>query len=61
MLQQTSDGAITRHGSHGIWYETEFAFDGNLLKEGTNNLVLTMPSGSLNSGVLYDYLRLELN
>lgn len=60
MLQQTRDGAITRHGSHGIWYETEFAFDGNLMGEGSNNITLTLPGGSLNNGILYDYLRLEL-
>lgn len=59
-LRQTKDGVITRHGSHGIWYETEFRFDGTLLNAGANTLTLTMPSGSLNSGILYDYIRLEL-
>jgi rhamnogalacturonan endolyase len=59
-LQQTRDGVITRHGSHGIWYETEHAFDARLLRKGDNVLTLTVPAGSLNSGILYDYLRLEL-
>lgn len=59
-LQNTRDGVITRHGSHGIWYETEFAFDASLLKAGDNNITLTMPAGSLNNGVLYDYIRLEI-
>ena len=59
-LTQTRDGVITRHGSHGIWHEEEFAFDASLLSEGRNNLVINMPAGSLNSGILYDYLRLEL-
>ena len=59
-LKQTKDGVITRHGSHGIWYETEFPFDGSLLHSGENSLTLTLPGGSLNSGLLYDYLRLEL-
>ena len=59
-LKQTRDGIITRHGSHGIWYETEFPFDGSLLHAGENSLTLTLPGGSLNSGLLYDYLRLEL-
>ena len=59
-LKQTKDGVITRHGSHGIWYETEFPFDGSLLHAGENSLTLTLPGGSLNSGLLYDYLRLEL-
>ena len=59
-LQQTHDGVITRHGSQGIWYETQFAFDGRKLRKGWNDLTLTLPPGSLNSGILYDYLRLEL-
>lgn len=59
-LQQTRDGVITRHGSHGIWYETEFAFDARKLHKGWNELTLTLPAGPLNSGILYDYLRLEL-
>ena len=60
-LQQTRDGVITRHGSHGIWYETDFRFDARSLKKGWNELTLTVPAGSLNSGILYDYIRLELN
>lgn len=59
-LQQTRDGVITRHGSHGIWYETELRFEGRRLRKGLNELTLTLPAGSLNSGILYDYLRLEL-
>ena len=59
-LQQTRDGVITRHGSHGIWYETDFRFSGRQLKKGWNELTLTVPAGSLNNGILYDYLRLEI-
>lgn len=59
-LRQTRDGVITRHGFHGIWYETKFVFDGSLLRKGGNSLTITLPGGSLNTGVLYDYLRLEL-
>ena len=60
VLRRTSDGVITRHGSHGIWYETEFAFDASLLHAGNNTLTLTVPAGSLNTGIVYDYLRLEI-
>lgn len=59
-LTQTRDGVITRHGSHGIWHEEQFAFDSSLLKEGANSLSIIVPAASLNSGVLYDYIRLEL-
>src|SRR6185437_14556154 len=55
------DGTITRHGNHGIWYERELAFDASLMKQGDNVLTLTVPEGPVNNGVMYDYLRLELD
>jgi rhamnogalacturonan endolyase len=55
-----NDGVLSNHGMHGIWHEKEFAFDAALLKQGTNKLTLTVPGGNANSGVIYDYLRLEL-
>ncbi|GHT22503.1 hypothetical protein AGMMS4957_12780 [Bacteroidia bacterium] len=57
----SGDGVITRHGSQGIWYEREFAFDATLMRAGTNTLVLTVPAGAINNGVVYDYIRLELD
>ena len=44
-LQQTRDGVITRHGSHGIWYETDFRFDARSLRKGWNELTLTVMFG----------------
>jgi rhamnogalacturonan endolyase len=55
------DGVITRHQIQGIWYEREVPFDASMLKQGTNTLTLTVPAGPVNNGVLYDYLRLELD
>ncbi|HEY2881978.1 MAG TPA: polysaccharide lyase family 4 protein [Pirellulales bacterium] len=55
------DGAITRHSVQGLWYERELAFDAAQLKAGTNVLKLTIPAGQVNNGVIYDYLRLELD
>jgi len=56
-----TDGVLSNHGMHGIWHEKEFAFDASLLKQGANKLTLTVPGGNPNSGVIYDYLRLELD
>jgi rhamnogalacturonan endolyase len=56
-----TDGVIVRHGGQGIWYEREVAFDASLMKQGENVLTLTVPAGPINNGVLYDYLRLELD
>jgi rhamnogalacturonan endolyase len=36
-------------------------FDGALLKAGENEMQLTVPAGEVTSGVVYDYLRLELD
>ncbi|MDR0832861.1 MAG: hypothetical protein LBN93_01525 [Candidatus Symbiothrix sp.] len=55
------DNVITRHGSQGIWYEREFTFDADLMKKGTNTIVLTVPAGPINNGIVYDYIRLELD
>ncbi|KAA6300392.1 MAG: Rhamnogalacturonate lyase [Candidatus Ordinivivax streblomastigis] len=57
----SGDGVITRHGSQGIWYEREIAFDAKMMKKGTNVLVLTVPAGPINNGIVYDYIRLELD
>ena len=55
------DGAIARHGKQGLWYERELAFDAALLKAGTNTLKIIVPAGPVNNGILYDYVRLELD
>ena len=55
------DGVIARHGSHGIWYEREVPFPAALLRRGLNQLTLTVPAGPINDGLMYDYLRLELD
>jgi rhamnogalacturonan endolyase len=57
----SGDGVITRHGSQGIWYEKDVTFNASLLHAGKNTLTLTVPSGPVNNGLMYDYLRLELS
>ena len=57
---QSGDGAITRHGLQGIWYEQTFTFDAGLMKAGANTLTLTIPAGTVNNGLMYDYISLEL-
>ncbi len=55
------DGVLSSHGIQGIWYERELAFDAALMKQGENKLTLTVPAGNTTAGVIYDYLRLELD
>ncbi len=56
----TGDGTLSRNGIAGIWYERELPFDASVLKAGTNVMKLTVPAGSVSAGIIYDYLRLEL-
>ena len=57
----TTDSAIGRNGIQGIWYQRELSFDAALMKSGENVMKLTVPAGGLTAGVIYDYLRLELD
>jgi rhamnogalacturonan endolyase len=59
--RMTTDGALSSHGQHGIWREEKVQFDASLLKQGANQIVLTVPAGAVNAGVIYDYLRLEVD
>jgi rhamnogalacturonan endolyase len=59
--QLPTDSAIGRNGIQGIWFERDLAFDAGLLKQGTNTLTLIVPPGGATSGLIYDYLRLELD
>ena len=55
------NATINRDGIGGSWVEKDVVFDTALMKAGTNVLKLTIPAGSLTSGIIYDYLRLELD
>ncbi|MGA2436556.1 MAG: polysaccharide lyase family protein, partial [Bryobacteraceae bacterium] len=54
------DGSLGHNGIHGVWSEHDVVFDESLLKPGTNVIKLTIPAGSGIAGVIYDYLRLEV-
>ena len=53
--------SILRDGISGFWAERGLVFDAALMRSGQNSLKLTIPAGPLTSGVIYDYLRLELD
>lgn len=57
----TDTATIRRDGIRGYWSERDVAFDAATLRTGTNTLQLTIGPGNQSNGVLYDYLRLELN
>jgi rhamnogalacturonan endolyase len=55
-----STNAIRYNTNKGVWREYTQDFDCAMLKAGENEIELTVPAGELDSGVVYDYLRLEI-
>ena len=53
--------AIRYNTDTGVWQQRTLTFDASVLKSGENTMTLTYPGGDLESGVVWDYLRLELN
>ena len=54
-------GVMHRDGIRGYWCERDVRFDATQLKTGANKLQLHLPAKDWVNGVLYDYLRLELD
>ena len=54
-------GVMHRDGIRGYWCERDLRFDAARLKPGPNTVQLHLPAKDWVNGVLYDYLRLELD
>jgi rhamnogalacturonan endolyase len=59
-LRPTPTNALRYNTNKSVWQEQTLKFDASLLKEGENEMQLTVPAGDVTTGVVYDYLRLEL-
>jgi len=60
-LSYSADGSVHRSGISGIYHLEQIEFDATLLNQGENIVELKVHgSNSLSSGIMYDYLRLEL-
>ncbi len=60
-IRTVATNALRYNTNKGIWREYAQKFDAALLKAGENELTLTVPAGEITSGVVYDYLRLEVD
>jgi rhamnogalacturonan endolyase len=60
-IHPISTDAIRYNTDKSVWQECDLTFDAALLKPGANEMQLTVPAGEVTSGVVYDYLRLELD
>jgi rhamnogalacturonan endolyase len=59
-LRPVSTNALRYNTNKSVWQELTLKFDAALLKKGGNEMMLTVPAGDVTTGVVYDYLRLEL-
>jgi rhamnogalacturonan endolyase len=59
-ITPTGTNALRYNTDKGLWQERNVQFDAALLKAGENQIQLTVPAGEVTTGVVYDYLRLEL-
>jgi rhamnogalacturonan endolyase len=60
-LHPVSTNALRYNTNKGVWYQYDQPFDASLLKAGENAMTFTVPAGDVTSGVVWDYVRLELN
>ena len=60
-IRPIATNALRYNTDKSVWHEYTQTFDAALLKPGENAMQLTVPAGQLTSGVVYDYLRLELD
>jgi rhamnogalacturonan endolyase len=59
--QLITTNTIRYNSDKGLSEQRTLKFDAALLKRGENKMTFTVPGGDLQSGVVWDYLRLELN
>jgi rhamnogalacturonan endolyase len=60
-IRPVSTNALRYNTNKGVWYQYVQSFDAALLKPGENSITFTVPAGDVTSGVVWDYVRLELN
>jgi hypothetical protein len=60
-LHPVATNALRYNTDKGVWNQYVQKFDASLLKPGENSVTFTVPAGDVTTGVVRDYLGLELN
>jgi rhamnogalacturonan endolyase len=60
-IRPVSTNALRYNTDKGVWNQYIVKFDASLLKAGANEMTFTVPAGDVTTGVVWDYVRLELN
>ena len=60
-IHPVATNALRYNTNKGVWNQYIQKFEAGLLKQGENEMTFTVPAGDVSTGVVWDYLRLELN
>jgi len=60
-IRPVSTNALRYNTDKGVWNQYIVKYDASLMKAGTNEMTFTVPAGDVTTGVVWDYVRLELN
>jgi rhamnogalacturonan endolyase len=60
-IHPVATNALRYNTDKGVWYQYVVKFDAALMKAGENEMTFTVPAGDVTTGVVWDYVRLELN
>jgi rhamnogalacturonan endolyase len=60
-IHPVATNALRYNTDKGVWYQYIVKFDASLMKSGENEMTFTVPAGDVTTGVVWDYVRLELN
>jgi len=60
-IRPVATNALRYNTNKGVWNQYIVKFDASLMKAGANEMTFTVPAGDVTTGVVWDYLRLELN
>ena len=60
-IRPVATNALRYNTNKGVWNQYIQKFDASLMKAGANEMTFTVPAGDVTTGVVWDYVRLELN
>jgi len=60
-IRPVATNALRYNTDKGVWNQYIVKFDASLMKAGANEMTFTVPAGDETTGVVWDYVRLELN
>jgi len=60
-IRPATTNVLRYNTNKGVWNQYIQKFDASLMKTGENEMTFTVPAGDVTTGVVWDYVRLELN